>query len=263
MNLKLSTTLAAAALVLALPAGASAHTESDVVAVPAGSEATVTLKPTHGCGDSPTTEVAIQAPVAGATAGEVEGWSATAADDGEGHTVLEWTGGALPSAETGAFPVTFTAPDTPGELLTFPSIQTCENGEELSWISGDPADDYPAPRLLILPAGSEAATTVDDVPADAPGRAQLTEVVDVDNPAAPTTTAPAEDPATTTEAAASPTTQAEGSTTTTTEAADEAEDDDDDGDANTSSAAPIIAIAALVIAAAGGGYALWRRRQAT
>ena len=88
-----------------------------------------------------------------------------------------------PPTRTGAFPVEFTAPDTPGVLLTFPAIQVCENGEELAWISGDPADQYPAPRVLVLAAGlragGDASTTC---PLDAPGRDQLVAVVDVDNP---------------------------------------------------------------------------------
>ena len=43
--------------------------------------------------------------------------------------------------------------------------------------------------MLVLPAGSEPAATIDDVPLDAPGREQLVAIVDVDNPqATPTTT---------------------------------------------------------------------------
>ena len=184
---------------LATP-NAAAHTQSDVIAVPAGSEATVTLKPTHGCDGSPTTEVSIQAPVPGATAGVVSGWTETSTADPEGRTVLDWVDGSLPSDRTGEFPVTFQVPDTPGELLTFPSVQVCENGEELSWINGDPDSEYPAPRLLILPAGSAAATALAQVPEDVPGRDLLVQIVDVDgtsvddstasNPAAPTTADP-------------------------------------------------------------------------
>ena len=85
-------------VVAALPGAAAAHTDADLVAVAAGGEATLTLAPAHGCDDSPTVEVAIQAPVAGATAGEVDGWTATTRDDA-GKTVVEWTGGSLPSAE--------------------------------------------------------------------------------------------------------------------------------------------------------------------
>jgi uncharacterized protein YcnI len=173
---------AVATLALLAPSPAAAHTEADVVAVPAGSETTLSLRPTHGCDGSPTVEVAIQAPVEGATAGAVDGWTATAEADGRGNTVLEWTGGSLPDEEHAAFPVTFTAPDEVGELLLFPSVQVCENGEELSWIDGDPASDYPAPRVLVLAAGSEPATSIDDVPPDAPGRDLLTAIVDVDNP---------------------------------------------------------------------------------
>jgi len=231
--------LAAAAGVLAWSPPASAHTDADVIAVPAGAEATVTLKPTHGCAGSPTVEVAIQAPVEGATAGEVEGWTATATPDEGGKTVLEWTGGSLPADQEGEFPVTFLAPDAVGELLTFPAVQTCADGEELSWISGDPADDFPAPRLLILAPGSEPASTLEEVPADAPGRNQLTEIADVDNPAATSTTVPATTtsaPATTTSAPA-----------TTTASADAGADGGDGG-----TPLPVIAAIVLVIAAIAG-----------
>jgi uncharacterized protein YcnI len=183
---------------------ASAHTDTDVVAVPAGSTATVTLRPTHGCGDSPTIMVAVRAPVAGAVAEAVDGWSETSTPDGGSFTVLEWSGGVLPTDEAGAFPVEFVVPDTVGELLVFPAIQACEDGSELAWISGDPEAEFPAPRLLILAPGSEPAATIDDVPLDAPGRDQLVAIVDVDNPTAPTTIAPADPVADSTPAAIEP-----------------------------------------------------------
>jgi uncharacterized protein YcnI len=157
-----------------------AHTDTDVVGVPAGSEATVALRPTHGCGDSPTVTVRIRAPLEGARAVPVDGWQETATSDGAGNTVLEWTGGILPADVTGAFPVSFAAPDDPGRLLVFPAVQRCEDGEELAWINGDPTAQYPAPRVLVLPAGAAAAATIDDVPPDAPGRDQLVTIVDLD-----------------------------------------------------------------------------------
>lgn len=258
---KFAAVLAVTAATLLLGAGgASAHTDSDVIAVPAGEEAVVTLKPTHGCDGSPTVEVAIQAPVTGAVAEEVDGWTATSTDDGDGNTVLEWKGGSLPADQTGEFPVRFLAPDTVGELLTFPSVQTCEDGEELSWISGDPADEFPAPRLLILAPGSEPAAELAEIPADAPGRDQLPAIVDIDNPqettVPPTDAAPA-DPETT-------------SAPETTGAAPESGDEevaappvaadarDDDGD--DSSTLPLVAGGLVVLALVGGGAFVLRSR---
>jgi MYXO-CTERM domain-containing protein len=205
----------------------------------------------------------------GALPEAVEGWVATATPDGAGNTVLEWTGGLLPADQDGAFPVTFMAPDTPGELLTFPAIQVCESGEELAWISGDPQDEFPAPRVLVLPVGFVPAATIDDVPLDAPGRQQLVEIVDVDNPSAPTTTAapPSTSPttlppttiaATTTEAttATTATTSVESTVPATSTATTNAEDDDTSG----SRAIPVIVVGGLV-ALGAGAFGLSRRRR--
>jgi uncharacterized protein YcnI len=194
MMLRLIATAGAVALAAAASsASVSAHTEPDYVAVPAGAEAVVNLKPTHGCGDSPTVNVRVRAPLP-AQPGEVEGWTVSSTPSEDGRTILEWTGGLLPADEEGAFPVRFLVPDTPGDLLTFPAVQRCENGERLSWLSGDPEHEYPAPRVLILPAGFEPALTIDDVPPDVPGREKLTAIVDVDRPntppTAPSTTTP-------------------------------------------------------------------------
>ena len=277
----------AAALWVA-PGSALAHTGADLVAVAAGDEAKVTLKPSHGCAGSPTVEVAVRAPVEGAIPGDVDGWTATGEPDGSGNTVLRWTGGSLPTDRTGAFPVTFTAPDTVGALLVFPSVQYCANGDELAWISGDPAAEFPAPRLLVLPAGSDEAETLDDVPADAPGRNQLIEVVDVDNPLAPSTTPPpvTTQPATTTAPATTPpatetasSSAAPTTVVTTTEPTTEPAMEpattqastpeappttetpprpDDDGSGAT--VAVVIGATVLVVALAASGLIAWRRR---
>ena len=259
---------------------ASAHTETDVVAVAAGSTATVTLRPTHGCGDSPTILVAVRAPVAGAIAEAVDGWSETSSPDGETRTVLEWSGGLLPTDEAGAFPVEFMVPDAVGELMVFPAVQGCEDGNELAWISGDPAAEYPAPRLLVLAPGSEPAATIDDVPLDAPGRDQLVAIIDVDNPSAPSTIAPtgsvpnpapavteptptepvSTDPATSEPAATEPV-----GSVVATDSTDTIDNVGDDADADGSSSAPwiiggillvaAIAVAAIVAARRRGGTA--------
>jgi uncharacterized protein YcnI len=243
---------------LAAGAGpAAAHTGADVIAVPAGEQVTIHLRPEHGCGESPTVDVAVRAPVAGATAGEVPGWTATATPDGEDRTVLEWKGGSLPADQEGEFPVSFTAPDQVGELLLFPAVQTCEDGQELAWISGDPEGDYPAPRLLILPAGREAADALDEVPPDAPGREKLTQVIDV---ATPTTTAA---PTTTTEGG-SATTSTTAATATDDASASDASAGADAGDTgDDGSDAPntiVLAVIAIVVVVGGGAVLAWRTK---
>jgi periplasmic copper chaperone A len=166
--------IVAAVAAVALPVGVvSAHTETDVVAVPAGATATVTFEPEHGCGDSPTTDMQVQAPVANANAIDKQGWTAKATPDGEGNTVLEWSGGSQPAHEQGAFEVQFTVPDAVGTLLAFPAVQRCANGQQLAWIDTEAGAESPAPQLLVLAAGSQPAASLDDVPADAPGRDQL------------------------------------------------------------------------------------------
>lgn len=255
---------------LGLPSiAASAHTDTDLVGVPAGSSANVALQPTHGCSGSPTVEVAIRAPVEGATAVDIDGWTSIAEADGQGNTVLRWTGGSLPPDQTGAFTVSFTAPDTPGELLTFPSVQTCENGEDLAWIDGNPNGDFPAPRLLVLPAGTPAAESIDDVPLDAPGRDLLVEVVDVDGAAASPASTVAETAPATAVTTAAPTTQTAATVVPSTEAASSSPSstsptpalavaDPADGGSNVG---VVIAIVVGVLVVAGAAAAVLRKRR--
>lgn len=267
--------VAAAAGLVYLPGVAHAHTGTDVVAVPAGSTATVTLRPQHGCAGSPTITVAVRAPIEGAVAEDVEGWDASSTPDGDGFTVLEWVGGVLPADEPGAFPVEFTVPDAVGELLVFPAVQGCEDGGELAWISGDPGAEFPAPRVLILAAGSEPAATIDDVPIDAPGRDQLTSIIDVDNPAGVTTTAPApatpadstppatEQPTETAVAATDPVATEPVASETVPVDTEPAETEPADGatDDDSSSAPWVIAVVVLLVAVGVAAFFVARRRR--
>lgn len=199
------------ALVAASGTVVKAHADADVVAVAAGDEAVVTLRPNHGCGDSPTIEVRIRAPFVDAVAGEVDGWTATVEPLVDGYSVLTWTGGELPSDEIGAFPVEFVVPDASGRIITFPAIQTCANGEELAWIAGDPLSEYPVPRLLILPAGAEPVATIDDLADDVIGRDLLEANLDAEL-ADPTVVYTPEPPAGTVVASAVPAPTVTGTT---------------------------------------------------
>lgn len=252
IRLLLAASALAGAATVALPTTASAHADADVIAVAAGEQVTISFRPNHGCGAAATTEVAVRAPFSGAVAGEVDGWTSATSEDGEGRSVAEWTGGSLPTEVTGAFPITFTAPDQVGELLLFPSVQVCENGEELSWVNGDPESENPAPRLLILPPGSPSAVSVDEVPQGAPGRELLTAVIDTE-------------PATTT--TATPTTTAPDAVTTTTgspatTAADAGGADaaaDGDASSTASNVIALVLVGGVAMVMLVGGLYLWRK----
>src|SRR6185436_609610 len=103
-------------------------------------------------------------PVAGATAVARDGWTASSTPNADGTTVLEWSGGSQPADEAGAFQVRFPVPDAVGTLLTFPAVQSCENGEQEAWIETGADAESPAPQVLVLAAGSTPAATLDDVP---------------------------------------------------------------------------------------------------
>ena len=263
---------------LVMAATVAAHTEASAVAVPAGSVATVAFQPEHGCGESPTVTVRVQSPVAGAQAGSVEGWAATATSDGAGNTVLEWTGGSLPADVAGAFPVEFTVPELVGSLLAFPAVQRCADGTELAWIGTAPGDPYPAPQVLVLAPGSEPAATLDDVPADAPGRELLVALAEGAAPddtiVAPTTTVAPVAPTTVAPTTAAPTTAASSPATpstapatvpassapaTTTPSTTSAEEDGDDSG---SAAVTVLAVVLALAALGAAGWVIYRRRSA-
>ena len=135
----------------------------------------------------------------------------------------------------------------------------------MAWIDGDPEGETPAPRILVLEAGSPSAATIDDVPADAPGRDQLTAIVDVDNPSVD------DQPEETTTTAPEPSDEDEATTTSAAEA-DEAADDaaanlsiddeasDEDDDSSRGLIVAVVAVMALIGVAAG--FVLSRRKGA-
>ena len=76
----------------------------------------------------------------------------------------------LPDGMRDTFELSFQVPDAAGETLTFPTVQTCAEGET-AWIEvpeeGEDAEalEHPAPAFEVLPAeesGSEAAATSDE-----------------------------------------------------------------------------------------------------
>ena len=139
--------------------------------------------------DANTTRVVVQFPenVVSASFQDVPGWERTVEmvpldepieEDGEEPITerigtVTWSGGTVEPGEFVEFGVSFQVPETPGEDLLFPTIQTYSGAEAVRWISPDPEADEPAPRVTVLAAEEEgtAAPTTTQEDAQATGAA--------------------------------------------------------------------------------------------
>ena len=145
----------------------------------AGSFSFITLRITHGCGTSPTTQVRMKIPdgVLRVSPRYEESWNvekrmktlSTPYKDEAGNLVTEtvdeivWSGGSLPDGSYGEFQVRALMPDEPGRTLWFKTIQNCEEGT-IRWIEvptreGQSPYEFKEPspfiRLTETPHGDE------------------------------------------------------------------------------------------------------------
>ena len=186
--------VATAAIALSLVSPASAHVSASVTDASAGAFTVLTLSVPHGCEDSPTTRIEVQVPdsVFSVTPTrnplyEVEATIEQLDEpqaDAHGNEVTERTATILytartplPEGQRDTFELSFQVPDAEGEVLAFPTIQTCEKGET-AWTEvptdGQDEDELesPAPSFTILPANGgghgDAAAEQASADADAP-----------------------------------------------------------------------------------------------
>jgi uncharacterized protein YcnI len=168
---------ATAAIALSLVSPASAHVSATVSDASAGAFTVATFSVPHGCEGSPTTRIEIQVPesVLSVTPTrnpyyDVESTIEQLDDpvtDAHGNEVTERTSlivytaqTPLPDGQRDTFELSFQVPDAEGEVLTFPTIQTCEEGET-AWtqVPAEGQDEEelenPAPSFTILPASGE------------------------------------------------------------------------------------------------------------
>ena len=168
---------ATAAIALSLVSPASAHVGATVSDASAGAFTVATFSVPHGCEGSPTTKIEIQVPesVLSVTPTRNPYYDVEATieqldepqTDAHGNEVTERTSSIVYTAETplpdgqrDTFELSFQVPDAEGEVLSFPTIQTCEKGET-AWTQvpaeGQDEDELenPAPSFTILPASGE------------------------------------------------------------------------------------------------------------
>jgi periplasmic copper chaperone A len=164
----------ALALLCATLALWSMPTQAHIVTQPneavAGQYFETAFKVPHGCDGAATLalRVTIPAGVLSVKPQMKPGWTVTTQMrpvqppvQGEGGKLItqsvasvEWRGGPLPDALYDSFGLVMKLPDTPGQTLWFPVVQTCENAEQ-DW-TGIPADvsgwhalRHPAPYVQL------------------------------------------------------------------------------------------------------------------
>ena len=173
------------ALAIATIGTASAHVTIDEHEVVAGESAIVTLAVMHGCDGSPTTAVRIQLPesIATVTPTVNPGWTADMVTEAldepivgpHGEQLTERISEVVYTAVTpladgyrDTFELSIDVPaEAVGQMLYFPTIQTCEAGET-AWIeipsAGSEGDDLDAPAPGVLVVAGSAGTTADPAP---------------------------------------------------------------------------------------------------
>ncbi len=174
----------AASLVALLGAPlASAHVTLNPREWEAGGFARFAFRVPNERPDASTTKIVVQFPenVSSASFQPVEGWTRTiqmiALDtpltDEDGNEITEridtvtWEGGEIKPGEFQEFGVSFQVPDTPGEQIAFPAVQTYSSGETVRWIGDEDADE-PAPAITVLAAAGEEEAAPPDTTASEP-----------------------------------------------------------------------------------------------
>ncbi len=169
---------AAAVLTLGLAAPASAHVTITASDTGAGAYTILTVSVPHGCEGSSTTGITIQVPeeIAAVTPTRNPMWTVDKTiipleepiTDAHGNEITERVGEVtyttetpLPEGYRDAFELSVQLPDTPGETLVFPIVQTCEEGES-PWVEvpaeGQDPDELqrPAPTVTVTEASDDA-----------------------------------------------------------------------------------------------------------
>jgi periplasmic copper chaperone A len=158
---------------LAVTPLAAAHVTLNPNEWEAGGFARFSLRVPNERPNADTTEITVQFPesVISASFQPVPGWERTVEmatldepieEEGEEPVTeriasVTWSGGTIAPGEFQEFGVSFQVPETPGENLVFPSLQTYSNGEIVRWIGPEDADT-PAPIVAVTaPAEEEEA----------------------------------------------------------------------------------------------------------
>ncbi|HET7806322.1 MAG TPA: YcnI family protein [Pseudolabrys sp.] len=157
------------------PSAVRAHVTLEQQQAPVGAPYKIVLRVPHGCGDSATIRLSVQIPegVISIKPMVKPGWQIATtrgsysraysffhgAKFTEGVKEVSWSGGNLPDAFYDEFILSAFIADEllPGQMLYFPVVQQCEQGEH-RWIEIPAAGKHagePAPGVMLTPKRQE------------------------------------------------------------------------------------------------------------
>jgi uncharacterized protein YcnI len=177
-----------AAIVLLVPAAASAHVTVNPSEAPKGGFSKLSFRVPNEKDDASTTQVEVNfpedAPIAFVSVRPVPGWEASVETtpletpvEAEGTEITEavskitWSGGEIAPGQFQEFDVSAGPLPEDADSLMFPSLQTYSDGDVVRWIEETPEGgeepEFPAPVLTLVEGsgdehGAETATTVAD-----------------------------------------------------------------------------------------------------
>lgn len=175
-----------AGLALAIPSAATAHVTVQPPEAPAGSFTRIDVRVPNETDNANTTKVEVEMPdeFYFASYEPVPGWNAeiktekldepVQIEEGFDATeqvttvTFEADGEGIPPGAFQDFGLSVLIPGEPGDTLTFPSIQTYDDGEVVRWV-GEPDAEEPAPTVTVTEGGEDhhaAATDEDDTDHD-------------------------------------------------------------------------------------------------
>lgn len=158
-----------AALVLAVPAAASAHVGVSPDRIPAGESTLLTFSFSHGCDDSPTTALRITMPegIGGVWPSFDRDWSVEIEKTSDGVSAVTFTAAQpVPDELRGTVSMAVIANDQAAAQLAFPVEQRCVAGvNEWTQIPADGEDPHslvaPAPVVALAPAADADSAHAD------------------------------------------------------------------------------------------------------
>jgi uncharacterized protein YcnI len=180
-------TAAALAVIGLSVAPASAHVTVKTADTPAkGGFATIAFQVPTELPDASTTKLRVQFPqdhpLLYVSVEPVAGWKYTiekaklpkpespyGEEITEAVSVITWEGGQIKPGEFQRFPVSVGPLPDDADSVSFPAIQTYDNGTEVTWIEKPTADgkepEHPAPTLMLTAKAAEGCTTAAPSPA--------------------------------------------------------------------------------------------------